>query len=176
MVFRDTALPGAYVLEVERKEDARGFFARTFCRDEFMRHGLPTDFVQSSVSFNPRRGTLRGMHFQRPPRAEGKIVRCTSGVMYDVVLDLREDSRTFLRWMAVELSADTRRAVYVPPGCAHGFQTLTEDVEVLYSMTEPYVPELAGGVRWDDPAFAIHWPIAPPILSDRDATFPSFVR
>lgn len=176
MIFRETIFPGSYVLEVERREDARGFFARTFCRDEFIRHGLPTNFVQSSVSFNRRRGTLRGMHFQRPPAAEGKLVRCTRGVIYDVVLDLREDSPTFRQWMAVELSDESHRTVYMPPGCAHGFQTLTEDVEVLYSMTESYAPELADGVRWDDPAFAIAWPIAPPILSDRDASFPSFVR
>ncbi len=175
MIFSETTLPGVYVLEVERREDARGFFARTCCRDEFMRHGLPPAFVQSSVSFNRRRGTLRGMHFQRSPRAEGKLVRCTRGVMYDVVVDLRKDSRTFRRWIAIELSEDSRRSVYVPPGCAHGFQTLTDDVEVLYSMTEPYAPELADGVRWDDPAFGIHWPLQPPILSDRDATFPGFL-
>lgn len=176
MIFRETTLTGAYILEVERREDARGFFARTFCRDEFTRRGLPAEFVQSSVSFNRGRGTLRGMHFQRPPHAEGKLVRCTRGAIHDVVLDLREDSPTFRRWMAVELSEDSHRAVYIPPGCAHGFQTLRDDVEVLYSMSEPYVPELADGVRWDDPAFAIHWPLEPPILSDRDATYPSFLR
>lgn len=174
MQFHALALPGAWIVELERREDARGFFARSFCRDEFDAHGLPSEFVQCNVSWNQRRGTLRGMHFQRHPSREGKLVRCTAGAAWDVLIDLRPDSPAYGRWVGIELSADNRRAVYVPPGLAHGFQTLTDGAELFYQMTDVYAPALADGVRWNDPAFAIDWPLADPILSERDASYPSF--
>ncbi|MBI2311644.1 MAG: dTDP-4-dehydrorhamnose 3,5-epimerase [Betaproteobacteria bacterium] len=174
MVFTETRLQGALVVDIESREDDRGMFARTFCRDEFGRHGLPAGFAQCNTSFNRHRGTLRGMHFQAAPKAEGKLVRCTRGSIYDVIIDLRPGSPTFRQWVSVFLSQDNRRAVYAPPGFAHGFQTLEPDAEVFYQMTESYVPELARGVRWNDPAFGIEWPLSPPTLSDRDAGFPDF--
>jgi len=174
MRFTPSALPDAVIVDVEEHVDTRGLFARTFCEEEFAVAGLPTRFVQSSVSFNTRRGTLRGLHFQAPPKPEGKVVRCTRGAIHDVVVDLRPSSPTFLRWIGVELSADNRRALYIPPGFAHGFQTLIDDSEVLYLMTEFYAPEMARGVRWNDPMFSVEWPIADPILSERDATYPDF--
>jgi dTDP-4-dehydrorhamnose 3,5-epimerase len=173
--FEDTGLAGAYVVEVEAAEDQRGLFARTFCADEFAAHGLPRGFVQCNTSFNARRGTLRGMHWQAEPKAEGKLVRCTQGAIYDVILDLRRGSRTYLAWKAYELSAANRRALYAPPGFAHGFQALSDAAEVFYQMTENYAPELARGARWDDAAFGIDWPIRPPLISPRDASFPDWV-
>jgi dTDP-4-dehydrorhamnose 3,5-epimerase len=174
MRFEPTPLAGAVVVELERRADARGFFARTFCRDEFVAAGLPAEFVQASVSYNTRRGTLRGMHFQAAPREEPKLVRCTQGAIHDVIIDLRRDSPTHRKWFAVELSAENHRALYVPPGFAHGFQTLVDDCEILYQMAERYATELARGVRWNDPAFAIAWPIADPFMSERDATYPDY--
>jgi dTDP-4-dehydrorhamnose 3,5-epimerase len=176
MRFVEMRLPGAYVIEVERHEDARGFFARTWCEEEFRARGLTAQIVQCSLSFNPRRGTLRGMHYQAPPHAEAKLVRCTRGAAYDVVLDLRPDSPTYLGWDAVELTEDNRRTVYVPEGCAHGFQTLADMTELFYQMSRPYRPESARGVRWDDPAFGIRWPPAPAerLMSERDRTYPDF--
>ncbi len=169
-----TALEGAKIVELEPIEDERGFFARSFCRREFEAAGLDSCVAQCNLSFNRRRGTLRGMHFQREPHAEAKLVRCTQGAIYDVILDLRPRSSSYLRWVAVELSAANRRALYAPQGVAHGFQTLTDDAEVLYQMSEPYVPEAAAGVRWNDPAFGIAWPIADPVLSARDAAYADF--
>ena len=174
MRFTPSELPETAIVDVEGHVDSRGLFARTFCENEFAAAGLPTRFVQSSVSFNTRRGTLRGLHYQVPPKAEGKLVRCTRGAIYDVVVDLRSESATFLRWIGVELTAENRRALYVPPGCAHGFQTLTDDTEVLYLMTEFYAPETARGVRWNDPIFGVEWPIPNPTLSERDAAYPDF--
>jgi dTDP-4-dehydrorhamnose 3,5-epimerase len=168
-VFRD-----AVIVDFEPVLDERGFFSRSFCRNEFEEHGLPADFVQSSVSFSQRHGTLRGMHFQRPPSREGKLIRCTRGAVFDVALDLRPDSPTFLRWEAVELTSDNHRAIYLPPGFAHGMQTLADETELLYLMTDFYAPELSAGVRWNDPAFGIVWPIPAPILSERDAVYPDF--
>ncbi len=167
-------LPGAYILDVERREDARGFFGRTWCVDEFTAHGLNPRVVQCNVSFNALKGTLRGMHFQTAPFDEAKLVRCTMGAIYDVIIDLRPDSPAFLRHVGVELSAQNRRALYIPEGLAHGFQTLTDDAEVFYQMSEVYHPECASGVRWDDPAFGIAWPLPAPILSDKDRQFPDF--
>lgn len=175
MRFRPTGLAGLVVVEPEPFVDQRGLFARTFCEREFTDAGLPGRFVQSSVSFNLCRGTLRGMHFQRAPHAEGKLVRCTRGAIVDVAVDLRDGSPTRLHWRGVELSAENRASLYIPPGFAHGFQTLSDQAEVLYLMTEFYAPDAAGGVRWNDPAFGIEWPIAGPILSERDATYPDFV-
>ena len=174
MRFTPSELPGTVIVDVEGHVDTRGLFARTFCEEEFAAARLPTRFVQSSVSFNTRRGTLRGLHYQALPKPEGKVVRCTRGAIHDVVVDLRPSSATFLRWIGVELTAENRRALYVPPGCAHGFQTLVDDSEVLYLMTEFYAPEMARGVRWNDPMFGVEWPIADPTISERDATYPDF--
>jgi dTDP-4-dehydrorhamnose 3,5-epimerase len=169
-----TAIEGARLVELEPIEDERGFFARSFCREEFAAQGLDPCVAQCNVSFNRRRGTLRGMHFQRPPHAEAKLVRCTRGAIYDVIVDLRKESSSFLKWIAVELTAENRRALYIPQGVAHGFQTLEESSEVLYQMSELYSPDAAAGVRWDDPAFGIDWPIARPIVSARDGAYPDF--
>jgi dTDP-4-dehydrorhamnose 3,5-epimerase len=174
MRITKTALKPACIIDIEPVGDDRGFFARTFCAEAFARHGLPTAFVQSSLSFNRRRGTLRGLHYQGEPSPEAKLIRCTRGVVFDVMVDLRPQSPTFRRWIAVELSAANARAVYVPPGFAHGFQTLCDDTELYYQMTAAYASELARGVRWNDPAFAIDWPLPGPILSPRDAAWPDF--
>ena len=170
----DFFLVGAFIVSPERHCDARGWFARTFCHDEFAAHGLIGDFVQCSASFNARRGTLRGLHFQHAPHAETKLVRCIRGAVFDVLLDLRPHSATFGDWHAVELSDANGVAVYVPAGVAHGFQSLTDASEVLYQIAKRYAPEASDGVRWDDPAFGIDWPIRPPILSERDAGFGDF--
>jgi dTDP-4-dehydrorhamnose 3,5-epimerase len=175
VIFEETKLPGAFVIDVERREDERGFFGRTFCVDEFSQHGLETGLVQANVSWNPRQGTLRGMHFQRAPHAEVKIVRATRGAVHDVIIDLRPDSPTYTQWIGVDLTAENRRALYVPEGFAHGFQTLVPDCEVHYLVTEVYTPEAEGGVRWDDPAFGIEWPDpANAFLSPKDAAWPDF--
>jgi dTDP-4-dehydrorhamnose 3,5-epimerase len=175
MIFHATPLPGVWTLEPQRHADDRGHFARTWCRDECAAHGLNPALAQCSSSFNRRRGTLRGMHFQRPPHAEDKLVRCTRGAVFDVALDLRPDSPTFKRWHGVELSADNGAALYVPAGCAHGFQTLADDSEVLYLISTPYAPDHAAGVRFDDPAFGIAWPdAARAIVHARDRAYPDF--
>lgn len=174
MIFTDTPLGGAYVIEVERMVDERGFFARSWCEREFRSHGLNPRLVQCSVSFNLRKGTLRGMHYQVAPYEEAKLVRCTRGAAYDVILDLRRESPTFRRWFATELSADNHRMIYVPEGFAHGFQTLEDDTELFYQMTEEYYPEAARRVRWDDTAFGISWPPGQRIISPRDAVNPDF--
>jgi dTDP-4-dehydrorhamnose 3,5-epimerase len=165
---------GAVLVEAERISDERGFFARTFCRDEFAAQGLDTALVQCSISFNERAGTLRGMHYQRAPHEEAKLVRCTMGAIRDVVLDLRRESATFLRWAAVELSAANRSALYVPKGVAHGFVTLADASEVLYQMSVMFHPECAAGVRWDDRAFAIDWAAPVRVISERDRNYPDF--
>jgi dTDP-4-dehydrorhamnose 3,5-epimerase len=173
--FVETELPGAYVIELAPHADERGFFARAWCESELADQGLETRVVQANVSYNPKRGTLRGMHFQRPPHAEVKIVRCTRGAVYDVIVDLRVDSPTYRRWTGVELTAENRRALYVPRGFAHGFQTLVDDTELYYQVSDSYAPEAEGGVRWDDPAFAIRWPLPEdPILSPKDRSWPDF--
>lgn len=174
MIFSETELKGAFIVDPERHADHRGFFARTFCEEEFRRHGLISRFVQCNVSFNSKKGTLRGMHFQIAPKEEGKLVRCTSGAIYDAIVDLRPDSPTFLNWVGAELTKENRRALYIPPGFAHGFQTLSNDAEVFYQMTEFFEPRLARGVRWNDPAFGIQWPLQDPILSEKDSLYPDF--
>ena len=174
MFFSETALKGAFVIEPERHEDFRGFFARTFCRREFAEHGLEPDVEQSSISFNPRIGTLRGMHYQAAPCEEVKLVRCTMGRIYDVIIDLRPDSSTHRKHFAVELSAENRKMLYIPRGFAHGFQTLEDNAEVLYQMSDTYSPEHARGVRWNDPAFGIAWPAAERIIHERDQSYPDF--
>lgn len=174
MVFTATKLAGAFVIEPERKADQRGFFARTFCQAEFAEHGLDPRVAQCSISFNKRKGTLRGMHFQAAPYAEVKVVRCTAGVIYDVIIDLRRESPSFLEHEAVELTAENRKMLYIPEGFAHGFQTMTDDTEVFYQMSQAYAAEYARGVRWDDPAFGIQWPEAERIIFDRDRGYPDF--
>ena len=177
MLFEALELSGAALVKMERHCDERGFFARSVCVEEFHAHGLPGEFVQSSVSWNRRRGTVRGMHFQWPPSREGKLVRCLRGAIHDVLLDLRPAEPTYLRHRALRLDQDNRDAVFIPSGVAHGFQTLADDSEVLYQMTDVEAPALASGVRWNDPAFGIPWPIASDIvIAQRDATYPDFDR
>lgn len=174
MIFRETRLGGAFLILPESSADERGFFARTFCAAEFHARGLVSEFVQCSLSYNRRKGTLRGLHYQLAPHAETKLVRCTMGAIYDVVLDLRPDSPTFRQWVAAELTADNRMMMYIPAGLAHGFQSLADQTEVFYQISPAYHPESARGVRWDDPAFAIRWPLPDPILSAGDATRAGF--
>jgi len=174
MHFRRTTLKDAWVIEVEPARDERGFFARTFCVDEFSAHGLETSFPQHSISVSARRGTLRGMHFQREPHGEVKLVRCVAGKIWDVIIDLRPDSPTFRRWQSFELAAENRCQLYVPRGFAHGFQTLTDDVEVSYLISKPHVPQAADGIRYDDPAFQVEWPLPVTVISDRDRSWPAF--
>jgi dTDP-4-dehydrorhamnose 3,5-epimerase len=174
MIFTETDIPGAFLIELERHGDDRGFFARAWCAHEFEAHGLNPRLVQVNLSFNERAGTLRGMHYQRAPHEEAKYVRCTRGAIYDVVLDLRPESPTYTRWAAVELSAQNGLSLYVPEGCAHGFQTLVDDTDVLYLVSEFYAPGSEGGVRWDDPAFGIEWRRQPTVISPRDADFADF--
>lgn len=174
MIFVPTRLAGATIVEPERKTDERGFFARVWCRQEFAHHGIDAHVVQASISHNRHAGTLRGMHFAWPPSREGKLVRCERGAIYDVIIDLRPDSATFRQHLAVELNQDNRRALYIPPGFAHGFQTLADDTEVLYMMTDFYRAELADGFRFDDPAFDIRWPRPVTVIVERDRTYPDF--
>ena len=174
MRFVPTALAGAYLVEPELIADTRGFFARTYCEREFAEHGLHDRPVQCNISHNKARGTLRGMHFQRPPYGEAKLVRCTSGRIYDVIVDLRGDSPTFRQWAGYELTALNRNALYIPEGFAHGFQTLEDDCEVFYQMFSFFEPGSSSGVRWDDPAFAIEWPEAVSVISDKDRSYPDF--
>jgi dTDP-4-dehydrorhamnose 3,5-epimerase len=174
MIFRETTIEGMWVVEPERHEDERGFFARTWDADEFAERGLDARLVQCSLSYNRRRGTLRGMHYQAPPHEEAKLVRCTAGAIFDVAIDLRPRSETFCSWAGVELSAENRLALYVPKGCAHGFLTLTDCAEVVYQMSEVYSPEAARGVRFDDPAFGIEWPGHVVVVNERDRTYPDF--
>ena len=175
MIFTETKLAGAFVIELERHTDERGFFARTFCWQEFEAHGLKAEVAQCNVSFNKRKGTLRGMHYQAPPFAEAKLVRCTAGSIYDVIIDLRPASATFKRHFAVELSAENHRMLYIPESFAHGFQTLEDDTEVFYQMAQRYSAEHARGVRWNDPAFGIEWPKGERIIIERDRNYPDFV-
>ena len=174
MKFHATKLPGVFEIHLEPMRDERGFFARTWCRSEFEEHGLESALVQCNISFNTRKGTLRGMHYQAAPFAETKLVRCTQGSICDVVLDLRPQSPTFKRWVAVTLTEENRNMVYVPKGCAHGFLTLQDETEVFYQMSEVYNAESARGVRWNDPTFAIAWPEKVEVISDRDHNYPDF--
>jgi dTDP-4-dehydrorhamnose 3,5-epimerase len=172
MIFAATQLDGAWLIDIEPREDERGFFARTWCRQELTAQGLDTEIAQESVSYNRHSGTVRGLHFQRPPDEETKIVRCARGAIFDVIIDLRPHSATYLLWQGFELTADNRRALYVPKGFAHGFQTLTDDAEIAYQISAFYAPEAAGGYRYDDPVFAIAWPLPVTVISDRDLSWP----
>ena len=174
MTFKETKLQGAFIIEPEMLIDERGAFARTFCRKDFESHGLNGSISQCSISLNTRKYTLRGMHYQKKPFAEAKLVRCSRGVIYDVIVDLRYDSPTFKQWTSVEISAENRKMVYVPVDFAHGFQTLTDGTEVIYQMSEFYSPSHAGGFRWNDPSFKIQWPSDNFVISSKDQTYPVF--
>lgn len=174
MHFTETALAGVYIIDLERFDDERGFFARAWCQKEFTEHHLNAQIVQCNISFNAKRGTLRGLHYQIAPYEEAKIVRCTAGAIYDVVVDLRPHSPTFKRWLGVELTASNHMMVYVPFGFAHGLQALKDDTEVFYQMSQFYHPECARGVRWDDAAFKIDWPLHPSVISPKDQQYPDF--
>jgi dTDP-4-dehydrorhamnose 3,5-epimerase len=174
MIFHETKLAGVFEIQVELKPDERGFFARTWCQREFEVHGLNPSMVQCSVSFNIRKGTLRGLHYQVAPSPEAKLVRCTRGAIYDVVVDLRPESSTFKDWIGVVLTGTDRNMIYVPEGCGHGFLTLEDETEVFYQMSGFYYPELARGVRWNDPTFQIVWPGEVEVISERDRTYPNF--
>jgi len=176
MLFRETELKGAFIVELSPRVDERGFFARTFCEREFAEHGLPTHFPQCNLSRNRQRGTLRGMHHEAPPSAESKLVRCASGAIFDVIVDLRPSSATRYRWIGVELDAASGRALFVPSGFAHGFLTLSDDSDVFYHMGDSYRPEAARGFRWNDEFFAIAWPGEPTSIAERDANYPAFDR
>lgn len=174
MLFKELDLIGAYLVEIEPRADERGFFARTFCEDEFAAAGLSIRFPQTSISYNARRGTVRGMHFQAAPHEETKLVRCVAGAVYDVIVDVRPGSPTYLRSMGVELSAKNRSALYIPTGFAHGFQTLMDDSELLYMIDVNYVAEAALGVRWNDPSLRVEWPDPIKVISGRDEQFPDW--
>jgi dTDP-4-dehydrorhamnose 3,5-epimerase len=174
MTFHETKLPGVFEIHLEPFGDERGFFARSWCQREFESHGLNPATVQCNISFNEKKGTLRGLHYQAEPHAEAKLVRCTQGSIYDVVVDLRPQSPAFRKWVGITLTAANRHMVYVPEGFAHGFLTLQDRTEIFYQMSDFYYPELARGVRWNDPAFQIAWPFAPEVISDRDRTYLDF--
>ena len=174
MIFTQTALTGVILVGPERHADDRGFFARTYCADELRAAGLDPRIAQCSTSFNARAGTLRGMHYQREPFGEVKLVRCTMGAIFDVVVDLRPASATYCQWVGAELTAENGRALYVPEGCAHGFLTLVDSSEVWYQISQPHRPEAGAGVRWNDPAFGVSWPFAPTVMAERDASYPDY--
>jgi len=174
MIFRETKLPGAFVVDLERREDERGFFVLSWSQGAFADRGLDPRLLETNISFNRRQGTLRGMHFQIAPHAQAKLVRCTAGAIYDVIIDLRPESVTFKQWVAIELTAANYLQLYIPEGFAHGFQTLVDNTEVFYQMSTPYVPESARGVRWNDHAFAIDWPPDERIINARDRAYPDF--
>jgi dTDP-4-dehydrorhamnose 3,5-epimerase len=175
MKFIPTAVQGVFIIQLEPVEDERGYFARTWCREEFRNQGLDPALEQCNLSFNRHRGTVRGLHYQAPPGEEAKLVRCSRGSLFDVALDLRVFSPTFLKYAGVVLDADIHHALYIPAGCAHGFQTLEDATEVTYQMSRSYAPELARGVRWDDPVFDIRWPQQLTVISDRDRNYADFV-
>jgi dTDP-4-dehydrorhamnose 3,5-epimerase len=174
MKFIETKLQGAFIIRPDIIEDERGFFARTFCRREFEDHGLNPDLVQCNISFNKQKGTLRGMHYQAAPHTEAKLVRCTAGAIYDVIIDLRPASSTFKQWLSVELTAENHQLLYIPEGFAHGYQTLQPDTEILYQVSEFYHPQSEQGVRWNDPAFGIEWPLPATAMSAKDASHPDW--
>ena len=174
MKFEPLSVHGAFEVSIEPNSDDRGFFARLWCRDEFAAHGITVDMLQANVSYNRAAGTVRGMHFARLPAMEGKLVRCQRGRAHDVIVDIRSDSPTYLASASVELRADRHNAIWVPYGVAHGFQTLEADTEIVYLMSDRYRPELAGGYRFDDPAFGIRWPMPPSVIAERDLAYPPF--
>ena len=172
MIFTPTQLAGAYFIDVEPRNDDRGFFARSWCMNEFKNHDLNPNLAQCNIAYNIRRGTLRGLHYQAKPYEEAKLIRCTRGAIYDVIVDLRQNSPTLKKWLSIELTDENHRALYVPEGFAHGYQTLVNDTEIIYLVSEFYHPEVEHGIRWNDPAFSIQWPIADPIISIKDQAHP----
>ncbi len=174
MIFRDLKIKGAYLIELERREDPRGFFARSWCQKEFDAHGLCSCFVQINVGFSKQKGTLRGMHYQLVPYQEVKVVRCTMGAVYDVIVDIRPNSPTCKEWVGLELTEENRHMLYIPEGCAHGYQTLEDNTEICYQTSQFYAPEYAAGVRYDDPAFEIQWPADVTNISDADRSWPNY--
>lgn len=174
MKFTPASLPGAWLIEPEPREDERGWFARSWCAREFAEHGLDSSLAQCNISFNRSRGTLRGMHFQKPPHTEAKLVRCTAGAIFDVIIDLRQESPAYLQWAGYELSSSNHYMLYIPAGLAHGFQILTDEAEVFYQMSEFYYPGSGSGVRWNDPAFGIEWPLPVDQISDQDRNWPDY--
>jgi dTDP-4-dehydrorhamnose 3,5-epimerase len=176
MRFEETQIPGAYIIHHVPVEDDRGFFSRTFCQREFLERGLNQSIAQCSISLSRARATLRGMHYQAAPFEESKLVRCTRGKLYDVIVDLRRKSPTYMKWLAVELDASSRRMLYVPEGVAHGFETLDDNTEVFYQISQYYNAESARGVRWNDLAFGIKWPLLPSTMSDKDRTYPDYIE
>jgi dTDP-4-dehydrorhamnose 3,5-epimerase len=172
VIFVPLALDGAFQIDIERHSDERGFFARTYCANEFAAQGLGPILRQCSVSYNARQGTLRGLHYQAAPDEEHKLVRCSAGAIFDVIVDVRADSPTYRQWFGTQLTADNRRSLFIPPGFAHGFVSLTDHTEVYYMMSVAHAPQSARGLRWDDPALAIEWPCAPAVISTRDAGYP----
>lgn len=172
MTFTETKLKGLFIVEIKRFEDPRGLFANTFHRDTFKKQVLATDWEQSSVSFNKDKGILRGLHYQLPPKEQIKLVRCSRGAVFDVAVDLQKDSETYLQWFGIELTQDNYKALYIPPGFAHGFQTLEENTEIFYQIAGEYAPKLERGIRWNDPTLKIQWPIPSPILSEKDSALP----
>ncbi len=176
MRFTETKLKGAFILDLELREDSRGFFARTFCRKEFEAHGIKPDVVQCNCSFNHKKATMRGMHYQLPPAAESKLVRCTRGAIFDAIIDLRADSPTYMQWVGVELTEHNRRQLFVPEMFGHGYLTLTDNAEVTYQVGEFYTPGYERGIRYDDPAIGIQWPIPVEVISDKDAAWPKYEK
>lgn len=174
MIFTELELKGAFLIDIERLEDERGFFGRIWCKEEFREHGLNTSLVQANVSYNKFKATLRGMHFQKKPFQESKLVRCTKGSIYDVIIDIRPESNTFKQWIGVELNDVNRRMLYVPEGFAHGFMTLQDETEIYYMITEYYTKKAESGIKWDDPEINIEWPLDPLIVSDKDSNHPKF--
>lgn len=174
MIFEETQLHGSFIITPERLKDLRGFFARTWCRKEFEAYGLNTVLTQSNIAFNYKKGTLRGMHFQKSPHEEVKLIRCTAGSIFDVIIDLRPRSSTYMKWTGIELTAENRKMFYVPAGFAHGYQTLTDNSEVFYQVSQYYAPEAEDGVRWNDPVFQIEWPDDYRIISEKDQKWPDF--
>ena len=174
MIFRETKLRGSFIIELERLEDQRGFFARGWCKKEFESHGVKSSLVQANISMNKERGTLRGMHYQTSPYIETKLVRCTRGSVYDVIVDLRQDSSTYKQWLGVKLTSDNYRMLYVPKGFAHGYQTLEDNTELFYHVSEFYTPTAERGVRYNDSAFAISWPLEVQVISDKDKSWPDY--
>jgi dTDP-4-dehydrorhamnose 3,5-epimerase len=172
MIFTESSLPGAFLIDLAPVADERGFFARTYCDEEFAAKGLGTELRQCSVSYNTQRGTLRGLHYQGPPHEEHKLVRCTAGAIFDVIVDIRPQSPHYRRWFGTDLTAQNRRSLFIPPGFAHGFITLSDDAEVYYMISVPHAPQYAQGFRWSDPAFSIQWPLTPSVISPRDAAYP----
>ena len=174
MIFTETKLKGAFVIDLERREDPRGFFARAFCQNEFKAHGLKPVIAQANVALNLKKGTVRGMHFQFPPAAETKLVRCTRGAILDIIVDLRPESATFLQWVAVELNEENQRALYVPERFAHGYQTLRDNTDTSYQVGEFYTPNAEGGLMYNDPRLGLEWPMPPTVISEKDEKFPLF--